>query len=79
MNQEKTQNPEMRPNSQQSVSYCLDLRTQNPELRRVVDDEPSPKTDGDKINMLKQGRNTQNKAGRVVQHGLTYGSQHLES
>ena len=38
----KTKNPEMRSNSQQIVSYCLGLHTQNPGLREV-DLEPSPK------------------------------------
>ena len=46
----------MRSNSQQIVSYCLDLRTQNPGLREA-DLEPSPKRGRDKIYMLKQGRN----------------------
>ena len=45
---------------------------------REVDLEPSPKRGSDKINMQKQGRNTQKKASRIVQPGLTYGSQHLE-
>ena len=51
-NQKKAKNPEMRFNSQQIVSYCLGLRTQNPGLREV-DLEPSPKRGSDKINMLK--------------------------
>ena len=38
----------MRSSSQQIVSYCLGLRTQNPGLREV-DLEPSPKRDSDKI------------------------------
>ena len=67
----------MRSNFQQIVSYCLGLRTQNPGLREV-DLEPSPKRGSDKINMQKQGRNTQKKASRIVQPRLTYGSQHLE-
>ena len=46
----------MRTNSQQIISYCLGLCTQNPGLREV-DLEPSPKRGIDKINMLKQGRN----------------------
>ena len=77
INQEKTKNPEMRSNFQQVVSYCLGLHTQNPGLREV-DLEPSPKRGSDKINMQKLGRNTQKKASRIVQPGLTYGSQHLE-
>ena len=64
----KTKNPEMRSNSQQIVSYCLGLRTQNPGLREV-DLEPSPKRGSDKIKMLKQGRKTQKKASRIVQPG----------
>ena len=73
----KRKNPEMRSNSQQIGSYCLGLRTQNPGLREV-DLEPSPNRGSDKIKMLKQRRNTQQKASRIVQPGLTYGSQHLE-
>ena len=67
-----------RPNFQQIVLYCLGLHTQKPGLRQV-DLEPSPKGGSDKINMLKQGRNTQKKASRIIQPGLTYGSQHLKS
>ena len=44
-------------NSQQIVLYCLDLHTQNPVLREV-DLELSIKIGSDKIDMLKQGRNT---------------------
>ena len=55
INQKKPNNPEMRFNSQQMVSYCLGLCTQNPGLREV-DLEPSPRRGGDKINMLKWGR-----------------------
>ena len=47
----------MRFNSQQIVSYCLGLRTQNPGLSEV-DLETSPKRGSDKINMLKSGRKT---------------------
>ena len=36
------------------------------------------KRGSDKINMQKQGRNTQKKASRIVQPGLTDGCQHLE-
>ena len=39
-------------NSQQIVSYCLGLRTQNPGLGEV-DLEHSPKRVSDKIKMLK--------------------------
>ena len=49
---EKTKNPEMRFNSQQIISYCLGLRTQNPGLRES-DLKPSLKRGSDKINMLK--------------------------
>ena len=66
----------MRLNFQQIISYCLGLRTQNPGLREV-DLETSPKRGSDKINMQKHGRNTQKKASRIVQPGLTYGSQHF--
>ena len=67
----------MRSNFQKIISYCFGLSTQNPGLREV-DLETSPKRDSDKINMQKQRRNTQKKASRIVQPGLTYGSQHLE-
>ena len=73
----KTKNPEMRSNSQQIVSDCLGLHTQNQRLREV-DLEASPKRGSDKIKMLKERRNTQKKASRIVQPGLTYASQHLE-
>ena len=64
MDQEKkTSDPEMRSNSQQIVSYCLGLSTENPGLREV-DLEPSTKRGNDKIKMLKQRRNTQKKANR---------------
>ena len=52
INQKKGKKPEMRFNSQQIVSYCLGLHTQNPGLREV-DLEPSPKRGSNKINMLK--------------------------
>ena len=68
----------MRFNFQQIASYCLGLRAQNPGPREV-DLEPSPKRGGDKINMEKQGWNTQKKASCIIQPGLTYGSQVLES
>ena len=67
----------MRSNSQQIISYCLGPRTQNPALRGV-DLEPTPKRGSYKINILKQGRNTQKKVGHIVQPGFTYGSQDLE-
>ena len=77
MNQEKTNNPEMRSNFQQIVSYCLGLHTQNPGLTQV-DLERSPKRGSQKNNKQKQGRNTHKKASRIIQPGLTYGSWHLE-
>ena len=52
INQKKAKNLEMRFNSQQIVSYCLGLRTQNLRIRQV-DLEASPKRGSDKINMLK--------------------------
>ena len=52
INQKKAKNPEMRFNSQQMVSYCLGLHTQNPRLRGI-DLEPRPQRGSDKINMLK--------------------------
>ena len=55
----------------------IPIHTQNPWLREV-DLEPSPKKGSDKINMQKEGGNTQKKASRIEQPGLTYGSQHLE-
>ena len=77
LNQEKTKNSEMRSYFQQILLYCLGLCTQNPELQEV-DLEPSTKRGSNKINMQKQGRNTQKKASCIVQPGLTYESQHLE-
>ena len=40
--------------------------------------EPSPKRGSGKIDLQKQGRNTQKKASHIVQPGVTYRSQHLE-
>ena len=67
----------MRFNSLQIVSHCFGLHTQNPGLREV-DLERSLKRGSDKINILKQGRNTQMEASGIAQPGLLYGSQHLE-
>ena len=67
----------MRSNFQQILKSWLGLRSLDPRIREV-DLEPSPKTGSDKINILKQERNTQKKASGIVQPGLTYGSQHLE-
>ena len=49
----RNRNPEKRSSSQQIISHCLGLRTQNTGLREK-DWEPSPKTDYyvDKINRL---------------------------
>ena len=50
-------------NSQQIISYCIDLHTQNPGLREV-DFEPSTKWDSDQMNRLKSRRKntTENKS-----------------
>ena len=53
----------MRSNSQQILSYCLDLHTQKPALRQV-DLQTSPERGSGMINMLKQGRNTQKKLSK---------------
>ena len=50
-NQKKAKNPEMTFNSQQIVSYCLDLRTQNQGLREV-DLEPSAKRGANRTEAL---------------------------
>ena len=65
------------PTFNKSYCTCLGIHTQNPGLREV-DLEPSPKRGSGKINLQQQGRNTQKKASRILQPGLTYGSQHLE-
>ena len=52
INQKKAKNPEMRFNSQQIVSYCRGLWTQNPRLTEA-DLEPSPNRGSDNINILK--------------------------
>ena len=77
INEEKGKNPDMRSNFQQIISYCLGPKYTEPRVREV-DLEPSPKRGSDKINMQKQGRNTQKKASCIIQPWLTYGSQHLE-
>ena len=77
INQERTKNPEMRSNFKQILLYCLGPQTQNQGLREI-DLDPRAKKASDKINMWKQGRNTQKKASHIVQPELTYGSQHLE-
>ena len=58
ISRKKSKNPEIRFKSQQIILLCLGLRTQNWGLREV-DLEASPKRGSDKINMLKQGRKTQ--------------------
>ena len=61
----------MRCNFQQIVYYCLGLCTKTPGLRKV-DLEPSPRWTNDKINTLKQRRNTQKKASCITQPAFTY-------
>ena len=63
----KQKKPEKRSNSQQILSYCLGLCTQNPALREV-DFEPCPKRGSDKINKLRpRGKNTtENKLYRTT-------------
>ena len=53
--------------SQQIVSYCFGLRTQNPGLREV-DLEPSPKKGSDRINLLTKRKATEksNKSCRTA-------------
>ena len=65
--QEETKNPGKRSSSPQIVSYCLELRTQNPVLKKV-NLEPSPKRDSDKINRPRPRRKntTENKSYRRV-------------
>ena len=59
-------------------SFILPWHTyKEPRGPREIDLEPSPKRDSHKINMLKQG-STQKKISRIILHGLTYGSQHLQ-
>ena len=76
-NDQPGKNKESKNVIQQIVLNCLGLYTQNTGLREV-DLEPSPKKGSDKIDMQKQGRNTPQKANRIIQPGLTYRSQHLE-
>ena len=52
---EDQKNPEKRSNTQQIISYCLGLHTQNPGLREV-DWEPKPERGSDKINSLRPRR-----------------------
>ena len=63
-------------NSQQIVSYCLGLRTQNPGLREV-DLEPSPKRGSDKI--WNEAEKLQKKTSRIVQPGLKNAYQNIFS
>ena len=60
INQKKPKNPEIRFNLQEIILHCLGLGTQNSGLREA-DLEPSPMRGSDKINMLKQVRNTPEK------------------
>ena len=57
INQKKVKNPEIRFNSQQTISYYLGLRTKDPGLRQV-DLKAGPKRVSDKINMPKLGGKT---------------------
>ena len=60
-----------RSNSQQIVSYCLRLHTQNGGLREV-DLQGSPKRGNNKINRLKlRKKKTQQKTSHILQPGLT--------
>ena len=63
LNQEETKNPEKRKKSQQIISYCFGLRTQNAGLREV-DLDPSPKRGSDKITRLRPRKKstTENKS-----------------
>lgn len=54
---EKKKNPEIRSNSQQIALYCLGLHTDKSVLNEV-DLEPRTKKGSDRINMLKQEKNT---------------------
>ena len=65
------------PSSKQIISYCLGLCTQNSGPREV-DLEASPERGSDKINLQKQGTDTQKKASCIILPGLIYGSQDLE-
>ena len=73
----KSKESRMRSNSQQIVSYCLGVSTKKPGLREVGL-EFIRKRGSDEINMMKEGQKSQKKASRIVQPGLTSGSQHLE-
>ena len=59
-NRKKQSMQKLDPTSKQIMSNYLALRLQNPELRGL-DLEPSPKRGSNKINMQKEGRNTQKK------------------
>ena len=52
LTRKKTKSPELIFNSQQILSYCLRLCTQNPGLREL-DLKSSPKRGSDTVNMLK--------------------------
>ena len=60
----KTKNSEMRYNFQKMVLHAT-LATYTERWVREVDLESSPNRGSDKINMLKQGRNTQKKGSRI--------------
>ena len=60
----KTKNSEMRYNFQKMVLHAT-LATYTERWVREVDLESSPNRGSDKINMLKQGRNTQKKGSHI--------------
>ena len=66
---QKQNKKQKKSNSQQIISYCFGLCTQNPGLREV-DLKPSPKRGSDKINRLKQERKntTENNSQTRTQH-----------
>ena len=59
----KTKNSEMRYNFQKMVLHALAMHTEH--WVREVDLESTPNRGSDKINMLKQGRNTQKKGSHI--------------
>ena len=61
----------MRSNFQQNILYYLGLGTQKAGLKEG-DLEPSPKRGSDKINMDKQGGNTQKKASCLNQEKVCH-------
>ena len=57
------------------LAYCLGLPTQNLGVREL-DLKPSHKKNSDKINMLKQGRNTPKNTSHIEQSELIYVFRH---